>query len=89
MRFIRVEIIVKCVAGVCESVLEEMHRLSPSSTETIISAAGNKNIQFKPEYMKVALDNLLDQYNVKYFLHVSMVSASCEGDAIRGVSSHC
>ena len=77
---------VKCVAGVCESVLEEMHRLSPTSTETIISAAGNKNINFKPEYMKVALDNLLDKHNVKYFLHTSIISAKRNGDSIESVT---
>ena len=76
---------IKCVAGVCDLVLEEMQRLSHNSTETIISAAGNKNIQFKPEYLKVALDNLLDKHNVKYFLHTSIISANCEGDVIKSV----
>ncbi|MBQ9388866.1 MAG: FAD-dependent oxidoreductase [Synergistaceae bacterium] len=77
---------VKCVAGVCDLVLEEMHRLSPNSTETIISAAGNKNIQFKPEYMKVALDNLLDKNNVRYFLHTNIIDVKREGNIIRSVT---
>ena len=79
---------VKCVAGVCDLVLDEMHRLSPNSTETIISAAGNKNIQFKPEYMKVALDNLLDKHNVKYFLHTNIISVERDGNLIKSVKCH-
>ena len=73
---------VKCVAGVCDMVLEEMHKLSPNSTETIISAARNKNINFRPEYMKVALDNLMDRVNAKYFLHTSIVEVQREGESI-------
>ena len=76
---------VKCVAGVCDQILEEMHRLLPNSTETIISAAGNKNIQFKPEYMKVALDNLLDNKGVKYLLHSNIISAKREGNNIKSI----
>lgn len=77
---------VKCVAGVCESVLEEMQRLSPTSTETIISAAGNKNINFKPEYMKVALDNLMDRNNAKYFLHTNIIGVKRAGNVIESVT---
>ena len=77
---------VKCVGGVCDSVLEEMQRLSENSTETIISAAGNKNIQFKPEYMKVALDNLLDKNNVRYFLHTNIIDVKREGNIIKSVT---
>ena len=77
---------VKCVAGVCDLVLDELHKLSPNSTETIISAAGNKNIQFKPEYMKVALDNLLDKNNVKYFLHTSIIDTKREGNFIKSIT---
>lgn len=77
---------VKCVAGVCESVLEEMQRLSPASTETIISAAGNKNINFKPEYMKVALDNLMDRNNAKYFLHTNIIDVKRTGNVIESVT---
>ena len=77
---------VKCVAGVCDLVLDELHKLSPNSTETIISAAGNKNINFKPEYLKVALDNLLDKHNVNYFLHTSIIAAKKAGDFIESVT---
>ena len=76
----------KCVAGVCDLILDEMHKLSPDSTETIISAAGNKNINFKPEYMKAALDNLLDNKNVKYLLHAQIISAERKGDVIESVT---
>ena len=77
---------VKCVAGVCDLVLNELHKLSPDSTETAISAAGNKNINFKPEYMKVALDNLLDIHNVKYFLHTNIIEVKREGNLIKSVT---
>ena len=73
----------KCVAGVCDLVIDELHKLAPNTTETIISAAGNKNVHFKPEYMKVALDNLLDRNNVKYFLHTSIVDVVREGETVK------
>ncbi len=65
----------KCVAGVSDLIQEEMDKLSPRATELIISAAGNKNIQFKPEYLKVALDNLLDRFHVDFLFHTVMIGA--------------
>ena len=77
---------VKCVAGAGDLILEEMHRLSPDSTETIISAAGNKNINFKPEYMKVALDNLMDRKGIKYFLHTNIIAVEREDRQVKSVT---
>ncbi|MBR6208857.1 MAG: FAD-dependent oxidoreductase [Oscillospiraceae bacterium] len=65
----------KCVAGVFDHIQEEMDRLSPKATEVIVSATGNTNVQFKPEYMKVALDNLMDRFQVKYLLHTVIIGA--------------
>lgn len=77
----------KCVAGVYDLVQEEMDRLSPHSTQIIISATGNKNVQFKPEYLKVALDNLLDRFGVDYLLHTTMIKAVSKDDTITCI--HC
>ncbi len=56
------------------------------ATEIIISATGNKNVQFKPEYLKVALDNLMDRFQVKYFLHTTMIDAKRNGQNITSVT---
>lgn len=63
---------VKVVAGVGESVLQEMEKLGPT-IDYIISAAGNKNINFQPEYLKCALDNLLEKEQVTVLLHARVV----------------
>ena len=76
----------KCVAGVSDLLQEEMDKLSPRATEIIISATGNKNVQFKPEYLKIALDNLMERFQVKYFLHATMIDAVREQDRIASVT---
>lgn len=76
----------KCVAGVSDLIQEEMDKLSPRATEIIISATGNKNVQFKPEYLKVALDNVMDRFQVPYFLHTTLIDAEREGDKIISVT---
>ena len=43
---------VKAVAGVGEMILKEMEELEPSSINYIVSATGNKNINFHTEYQK-------------------------------------
>lgn len=51
---------VKVVAGVGDLVLQEMESLGPT-LEYVVSATGNKNINFQPEYLKCALDNLVEK----------------------------
>jgi hypothetical protein len=75
----------KCVAGVADVLLDEMNRLSPRSTEPIISATGNKNIQYKPEFLKIALDRLMDRFKVRYFLHTVMTGAVRENGVVQSV----
>lgn len=75
----------KCVAGVSDLIQEEMDRLSPNSTEIIISATGNKNVQFKPEYLKVALDRVMDRFHVPYYLHTTIIGAVREENRITEV----
>lgn len=72
---------VKVVSGVGESVLDEMEKLGPT-IDYIISAAGNKNINFQPEYLKCALDNLMEKEGVKVLLHARMINAEKENDKI-------
>lgn len=65
---------VKVVAGVGDAVLQEMEKLGPT-VDYIISAAGNKNINFQPEYLKCAMDNLLEQEEVTVLLHARVIGA--------------
>src|SRR5574344_729640 len=36
----------KCVAGASDLIVAEMQQLNPHSTEIIVSATGNKNVQY-------------------------------------------
>ena len=63
---------VKVVAGIGDDVLAEMEKLGPT-IDYVVSAAGNKNINFQPEYLKCAMDNLLDQEGVTVLLHARVV----------------
>ncbi len=75
---------VKVVSGVGDRVLEELKLLGAEADE-IISATGNKNINFQPEYLKCALDNLLNKANVELFLHTTIVGASAEDRQLRSI----
>ncbi len=75
---------VKCVAGVGEQVLSEMEELGPT-VDYIISATGNRNINFQPEYLKCALDNLLEKEGVECLLHAVVVGAETVDGRIRSV----
>lgn len=75
---------VKVVSGVGDRVLEELKLLGAEADE-IISATGNKNINFQPEYLKCALDNLLNKANVDFFLHTAIVGVGAEDRRLRSV----
>lgn len=75
---------VKVVSGVGDMVLEEMEKLGNTLTY-MISAAGNKNINFQPEYLKCALDNLLDAEGVDCLMHTSLTGADVKGGKIQSV----
>lgn len=68
---------VRVVAGVGEMVLKEMEKLGPT-VDYIISAAGNKNVNFQPEYLKCALDNLMEAEDVKVLLHARVIGVKKE-----------
>ncbi len=65
---------VKVVAGAGDLVLEELKALNPHAAEIIISAAGNKNINFHPEYLKCALDTLMERYHITLLLHTTITA---------------
>lgn len=69
---------VKVVAGAADLILEEMQALDTSSVEYVISATGNKNVNFHPEYLKCAMDNLLCRYGVNCLLHTRIIGAETE-----------
>lgn len=75
---------VKVVAGVGNMVLQEMEELGPT-IEYVISAAGNKNINFRPEYLKCAMDNLLEKEHVTCLLHTRVVAAKTEQNRIQSI----
>lgn len=52
---------VRVVEGAGELILKEMKALSESSWNYVVSATGNKNINFHPEYLKCAMDNVLEK----------------------------
>lgn len=72
---------VRVVKGVGQLVLDEMEELGPT-VDYIISATGNRNINFQPEYLKCAMDNLLEKEHVDYFLHTSVIQAETEDGRI-------
>lgn len=76
---------VKVVAGAGDLVLKEMEALGPT-VDYIISAVGNKNINFQPEYLKCALDNLLDKEGVDYLLHTTVIDAAVVNDTITSIT---
>ena len=74
----------RVVAGVGELVLQEMEKLGPT-VDYIISAAGNKNINFQPEYLKCAMDHLLEKEGVDCLLHTTMVFVNRENEKITSI----
>lgn len=77
---------VKVVSGIGDCVLEEL-KLLGAEADDIISATGNRNINFQPEYLKCALDNLLGKAGVDFFLHTVIVGAEKQGNVLTAV--HC
>ncbi len=72
---------VKVVAGAGDRILAEMEALGPT-VDYIVSATGNKNINFQTEYLKCAMENLLDKEGADCLLHSRMIGAVKEGDRI-------
>ena len=75
---------VKVVAGVGDLVLQEMESLGPT-LEYVVSATGNKNINFQPEYLKCALDNLVEKEGVELLLHTSLIDVKVKDGRIQSL----
>ena len=75
---------VKVVAGAGDRILAEMEALGPT-VDYIVSATGNKNINFQPEYLKCAMDNLLEKEGADCLLHARMTGAKVEYNRIRSI----
>lgn len=75
---------IRVVEGVGQLVLNEMEALGPT-VDYVISATGNRNINFQPEYLKCAMDNLLEKESVDYFLHTYVISAKMENGSIESI----
>jgi len=76
---------VRVVAGVGDLVLEEMGRLGSTYRE-VVSAAGNRNINFKPEYLKCALDRLLCRAGVDCLLHAMVIDVQVKEGQIQSIT---
>lgn len=76
---------VKVVAGAGDMVIEELGKLGPTY-DYVVSAAGNKNINFQQEYLKCALDNLMEAVGVDVLLHASVIGAEVEGRTIKALT---
>lgn len=74
----------KVVSGVGDMVLEELQKLG-ENTDYGITASGNATIKFHPEYLKYALDNLLDKEQVDYLLHTQLIGVNVENEKIRSI----
>ena len=75
---------VKVVAGVGDLVLQEMESLGPT-LEYVVSATGNKNVNFQPEYLKCALDNLVEKEGVELLLHTSLIDVKVKDGRIQSL----
>lgn len=79
---------VKVVSGAGDLVLEELKALNPHAAEIIISAAGNKNINFHPEYLKCALDTLMERYHVTLLLHTTITAVWTDAKRMTALVCH-
>ncbi|MDO4265051.1 MAG: FAD-dependent oxidoreductase [Eubacteriales bacterium] len=73
---------IRVVRGVGDLVLEELGKIG-KGYDDIVSASGNRNINFQPEYLKCALDNLMEKENVDVFLHAAVTGAEVKDGRIR------
>lgn len=72
---------VRVVEGAGSLVLEALKELG-APAQNRLSASGNWNISFEPEYLKCALDALLDRLHVEVLLHAQLAGADVEENQI-------
>ena len=72
---------VRVVEGAGSLVLAELEKLG-TPAQNRLSASGNWNISFQPEYLKCALDHLLQKLQADLLLHSLVIGAQTEKDRI-------
>ena len=72
---------VRVVEGAGSLVLAELEKLG-APAQNRLSASGNWNISFQPEYLKCALDHLLQNLQADLFLHSPVIGAQTEKNRI-------
>lgn len=75
----------KCVSGAVDMILDRMEAIHPSSIEWITSAAGNRNVQYKTEFLKLALDDLLESLGVDVLFHTRIIDVVRESGRIQSL----
>lgn len=70
---------VRVVEGAGQMILDEMARLNSHSWNYLISATGNKNINFHPEYLKCAMDNVMERTGVACLFHARITGVRTDG----------
>ena len=75
---------VKVVSGMGDRVLEALAKVGAPGDD-VISAAGNRNINFRPEYLKCALDDLMAEEGVDVLLHTVLVDAEAADGRVTAI----
>ena len=75
---------VKVVSDMGDRVLEALAKVGAPGDD-VISAAGNRNINFRPEYLKCALDDLMAEEGVDVLLHTVLVDAEAADGRVTAI----
>lgn len=67
-----------------DRVLEALAKVGAPGDD-VISAAGNRNINFRPEYLKCALDDLMAEEGVDVLLHTVLVDAEAADGRVTAI----
>lgn len=73
------------VQGIGEEVLAGLRKYGANTEPTISKSTGNASIRFNPELVKIVLDDLLLESDVKYLLHASLINVTVENKNITEV----
>ena len=73
---------VRVVEGAGELILKEMKGSAKAPGTMLSPATGNKNVNFHPEYLKCAMDNVLEKTGVTCFFHTRITGVCTEERAV-------
>lgn len=74
------------VMGVGEELLSRMRGYGANTKGVISPSTGNASIRFDPEIVKLAMDDMLVESDVKYLLHTSLIGVTIDNGLIKAVS---